>query len=389
MTTGRRRPRFLHRQREQLRPRRMTRTNCPRVGSTLAWGLWAIMGLVLALRLLAAPASAQSAGDTSQPGHVASPEETPLHHKVVPGTRRALIVCGHPGDQPHRQMYARSVAKLHAALTIRYGFPAEQVWVLFGSRPQAEDAAAISAGRGLSTSEAVQASVAELRGCIRPADTLWVIVIGHAHFDGRHSFLNLPGPDVRDDRFGKLFAGIESRRQVFFITTPASGFFIKHLSAKGRIVITATEADLEVNETVYHAALADVLSSPPQPGQFDVNRDGRLTVLDLYLTVARRVVQMYQAKKNIPTEHAQLDDNGDGRGSELQMDYLEPELGGRAKPGVRPKIRPSADGALAATATIPRWMIPSLAPMPGTIILPGVVPLPGIVPAPKFDIQTQ
>jgi hypothetical protein len=57
---------------------------------------------------------------------------------------------------------------------------------------------------------------------------------------------------------------------------------------------------------------------------------------------------MYAEGKNIPTEHAQLDDNGDGRGSEVQLDYLEEELGGRRKGGAPPQVKPGQDGALAA-----------------------------------------
>ncbi len=73
---------------------------------------------------------------------------------------------------------------------------------------------------------------------------------------------------------------------------------------------------------------------------------------------ARRVILMYKAEENIPTEHAQLDDNGDGRGTEVQLNYLDPELGGRARLGSRPRLEPSADsvptadGALAATVEI-------------------------------------
>ena len=33
------------------------------------------------------------------------------------GTRRALIVCGLPGDDDHRKLFAETVEKLHKALT--------------------------------------------------------------------------------------------------------------------------------------------------------------------------------------------------------------------------------------------------------------------------------
>jgi len=191
--------------------------------------------------------------------------------------------------------------------------------------------------------------VAELCRKLRPNDSLWVIVLGHAHYDGHHAFLNLPGPDISDQEFGKLFGLVTCREQVFFITTPVSGFFVEPLSSERRVVIAATEADLEVNETLYHLDLADVLSQPPPAAELDQDRDGGLSLLDLYLIVARRVLQRYKAAGAIPTEHAQIDDNGDGRGTEVQWEYLERELGGRRDDSRLILRHPGRDGVLAAT----------------------------------------
>ena len=165
-----------------------------------------------------------------------------------------------------------------------------------------------------------------------------MIVLGHGHYDGRHSHLNIPGPDLDEREFAKLFEGLKAREQVFFITTSASGFFIKPLAASGRIVITATEPDQEVNETLFPLALADVLAAPPEG--IDRDKDGKISVLELYLAVVTNVMKRYADAENLPTEHARLDDNGDGHGSELQEYYLPPELGGRAGKAVSPRSGP-------------------------------------------------
>ena len=302
------------------------------------------------------------------------------------GTRRALIICGHPGDESHRTMYAESVRKLYEGLTTRCGFRPQDVWVRFGSKPQEGDPEAIASGRGTSTRKGIEADAVELSKQTKPADALWVIVLGHAHFDGRHCFLNLPGPDIREDEFGKLFKEVQCREQLFIITTPASGFFIKHLSAKPRIVISATEADREVNETLFHLPLADVLSNPPDKQEYDRDRDGKITVLDLYLTVVRRVMLMYKSENNIPTEHAQLDDNGDGRETELQANYLEPEMGGRARKDTIPTIRPTGDGVLAATTVVGTIRTPDTVFVP--VLVPVLCPVPGMVPLPVVVPRT-
>ncbi len=185
-----------------------------------------------------------------------------------------------------------------------------------------------------------------------PDDTLWVIVLGHGHYDGRHSHLNIPGPDLDERGFARLFEGLKAREQVFWITTSASGFFLRPLTGAGRIVVTATEPDQEVNETLFPLSLADVLASPPEG--IDRDKDGQISVLELYLAVVADVMKRYVDAEDLPTEHARLDDNGDGRGSEVQEDYLPPELGGRTGTGSgpAPERKPDADGARAAKARV-------------------------------------
>jgi hypothetical protein len=51
----------------------------------------------------------------------------------------------------------------------------------------------------------------------------------------------------------------------------------------------------------------------------------------------------------LATEHARIDDNGDGRGTELQADFLSEELGGRLTADRKPPSSISGDGAAAQT----------------------------------------
>jgi hypothetical protein len=274
------------------------------------------------------------------------PRSQPGVSSTSTGTRRALIVCGLPGDDDHRKLFAGTVEKLHKALTERYGFASSQILVRFGALKQSGDGAALAGARGLSDREGIAADVDEMRKRLGPEDTLWVIVLGHGHYDGRRSYLNIPGPDLDERAFAKLFEGLRAREQLFFISMAASGFFLKPLAAAGRIVITATEADQEVNETLFPHALADVLAAPSEA--IDRDKDGKISVFELYLAVVADVMKRYVADENLPTEHAKLDDNGDGHGSELQESYLPQELGGRAGQKAEPKIGPKDDGALAS-----------------------------------------
>jgi hypothetical protein len=270
------------------------------------------------------------------------------------GAKRALILCGLTGGEERHKAFAENVTKVHTVMTTKLGFAATDVEVLFGDEPQSTDVEPIkSAGR--STREELEKRIQSLRDKLRAEDDLWVVVFGYTYYDGRNSWLNLPGPDLHQADFAKLFAGLPARQQVFVITTPTSGFYIKPLSASNRVVISATEVDWETNETEFAGEFARLLSSPPPAKELDIDSDGQITLFDVYVTIARNLAQSYRDSELLATEHSLLDDNGDGRGTELQIDFLTAELGGRAKPGkpTIPTIAPTADGYFAKSIRLP------------------------------------
>ena len=263
----------------------------------------------------------------------------------APATRHALIVCGLPGDAAHRALFGETIEKLYAGLTTHHGFAPERVAVLWSDVKPDAAGPALTGSSEKATREALAEAVAGLARAVQPADSLWVFVLGHAHYDGKNSWLNLPGPDLNQTEFANLFAPVQCAEQVFFMTTAASGFFVKPLSRPGRIVIAATEADREVNETIFPHKLAAALTEPPPYLEFDIDGDGRLSLLDAYLWAARETAQAYATDMLLTTEHAQLDDNGDGRGTELQADFLSEELGGRLTADRKPPVVLGGDGA--------------------------------------------
>ncbi|MBC8354342.1 MAG: hypothetical protein H8E66_20295 [Planctomycetes bacterium] len=275
------------------------------------------------------------------------------------GSKWALVICGIPGDEEHHKLFSETIESLHESLMKQLGFTDANIRIQFGADAIEEDGPAVSAARGKATRSELTAEIESLRKELQPTDALWVFVLGHAHYDGSKSYLNLPGAgsgesDIHQDDFGKLFQDLSAAQQVFFVTTPVSGFFTRPLSAKGRVVVTATEADREVNETLFHAALMETLADPPAKKDFDIDGDGKISLFDLYINITQNVARRYGAENLLSTEHGQLDDNGDGRGTELQLDYLTEEEGGRATEDSKaPKIRPNSDGYLAKQIVLP------------------------------------
>jgi len=262
-------------------------------------------------------------------------------------TSRALIICGLSGDADHRKLFAETVERLYVGLTTHHGFQPANIALLWSDEPAEMDGPALKSSRGPADREAIANVAAELETSIQPNDALWVFTLGHVHYDARYSWLNIPGPDMHHIELGKLFANVRCREQVFFITTSASGFYLKSLAMPGRVVITATEPDLEVNETLFPHHLAKTLAEPPSFEEMDLDEDGRLTLLDAYLFTCQQTAKEYADNMLLATEHALIDDTGDGRGTEVEADYLTEELGGRLRAGREKPIRRTGDGALA------------------------------------------
>jgi hypothetical protein len=278
-----------------------------------------------------------------------------LVEPAATGVRRALIICGHPGDDEHRTLFAETVEQLQGALVERYEFDAESVWVLFGGEEPAPADPGIESPRGPSTAEGIAQTVSELRSTIRPDDVLWVIAMGHANYDRRHSWYNLPGTDLHEETFAALFNDLTCREQIFWITMPASGYYIKPLSAPDRIIISATEADRELNETNFPHVMADVLAADSPVDAAAADTSSSQTLLELYLAITRRVAEQFAGDMQVATEHAQLEANGDGKGTEIQFQHLPEELGGRLKEGeTPPEPLPNSDEAAAIAVVIPR-----------------------------------
>jgi hypothetical protein len=144
----------------------------------------------------------------------------------------------------------------------------------------------------------------------RPAGELWIVFIGHGTFDGRSAKFNLRGPDISAD---DLAAALKSCSRPLAVVqcASASGPFLPALSALGRVIITATRSGYEDNATRFGGYLARAIANPSA----DLDKDGQTSLLEAFLLASRQVEQFYKDQGLLMTEHALLDDNGDGLGT--------------------------------------------------------------------------
>ena len=144
----------------------------------------------------------------------------------------------------------------------------------------------------------------------KPADELWLVFLGHGTFDGHYAKFNLRGPDISAD---ELAAALKPCRRPLIVIqcASASGPFLSALSAPGRIIITATRSGYEVNATHLGGYLARAIADPAA----DLDKDGQTSLLEAFLLASRQTADFYKEQGRLMTEHALLDDNGDGLGT--------------------------------------------------------------------------
>jgi hypothetical protein len=142
------------------------------------------------------------------------------------------------------------------------------------------------------------------------ADQLWLVFIGHGTYDGHEAKVNLRGPDFSDLELAQWLRPF-SRPIAIIDCTSSSAPFLTHLSARGRVIITATRSGAEINYARFGEFMSVAIDDPAA----DLDKDGQVSLLEAFLTASHNVEDFYKREGRLATEHALLDDNGDGKGS--------------------------------------------------------------------------
>jgi hypothetical protein len=139
---------------------------------------------------------------------------------------------------------------------------------------------------------------------------LWLVLIGHGTFDGKEAKFNLRGPDLSAEALADWLKPF--RRPLAIIDCSSSSApILNKLSATNRVIVTATRSGYEQNYARFGEYVSGAIADP----QADLDKDGQTSLLEAFLTASRRVNEFYSTAGRLATEHALLDDNGDGLGT--------------------------------------------------------------------------
>ncbi len=229
----------------------------------------------------------------------------------VPAAARAqnthiLLISGLGGEPRYTDAFHGWLSRFADAATEKYGVPPERITYL-GEKPDLDPTRI----RARSTADNIRAAFTGIAAAMAPADDLVVLLAGHGTFRDRTARFNIPGPDLTPADMSTLLAGLGDRRVTFINTASASGPFVEALTGPNRTIITATRSGRERNLTRFGLHFVDAFAGDGA----DTDKDSRVSMLEAFGYALREVEREYEGGNLLMTEHAVLDDNGDGEGS--------------------------------------------------------------------------
>lgn len=158
------------------------------------------------------------------------------------------------------------------------------------------------------TKAALKQTLARAASELKPDDEFTLTLIGHGTYDGVDYKINLPGPDITAAELATELDRIPAKRQLVVNMTSASGGSLAQLQKAGRVVIAATRSGAERNATVFARYWVEALRDPAA----DADKNQVITALEAYRYADQKTVQFYESEKRLATEHAVLEDTGEG-----------------------------------------------------------------------------
>ena len=205
-----------------------------------------------------------------------------------------LVITGVPGDEDHAKQFQKWADAFVDAAKKKDAVPEANITVLADRR---------------ATKDGVEKAFTDLWGRVKPSDSVVVLLIGHGSFNGEQAAFNLPGPDLTVAEWTKLLGRLPAQHVAFINTSSSSGAFLPAVAAPGRVVITATKTGGERNETQFPEFFVAAFNDPSA----DRDRNGHVSLAEAFEYAKAKVVQAFQQKGLLLTEHATMDDGGEGQ----------------------------------------------------------------------------
>jgi hypothetical protein len=212
-----------------------------------------------------------------------------------PPTTTVIVVVGQPGEDTYAEKFEEWAGRWESA--------AEEGQAQFIGIGRANSPESEETDRDILSRELEQLAKT-------PPETLWIVLIGHGTFDGKKAKFNLRGPDITAVELGEKLQPLTCRVAIVNCAS-AGGPFVNQLSGSNRVIVSATQSGFEYN----YARFGEYLSQAIADESADLDKDGQTSLLEAWLAASAETREFYERESRLATEHALLDDNGDGKGT--------------------------------------------------------------------------
>jgi hypothetical protein len=154
----------------------------------------------------------------------------------------------------------------------------------------------------------------------KPERSLWLVLIGHGTFDGREAMFSAEGPDFDAKQLAGWLKPLKQEVAIIH-NASSSGGFLKALSGKNRIVITSTKSPDEVFYARFGEYFAQAIGGLADA---DSDQDKQVSLLEAFRHASKATATFYENDGRLATEHALIEDNGDGVGTRSEVFGADP-----------------------------------------------------------------
>ena len=221
-----------------------------------------------------------------------------------PSVRKyAVIIAGAAVEKHYVEQISQWGLHLHEILTREYGYSPEQIVLLMDKADPKDPRIA-----GSSRNEVIKARFEGLKAVLNPGDQVFIFLLGHSTSNEETAKFVIAGPDITAQEVAAILESL-SQQDIVLVNAASSSYpFCALLAGPGRVIISATRSAAEKYNTIFAQYFIAALEK--QAGDRDKNR--RVSMLEAFQFAGVNVEKWYTEQSRVPTEHAVLDDNGDG-----------------------------------------------------------------------------
>ncbi len=213
---------------------------------------------------------------------------------AAPRDVEVLIVSGAPGEDEYAERFEKQVATWKAACE-KSGVTVSVI------------------GKDEQDAEALETALK--KAATKTTGQMWLVLIGHGTFDNREVKFNLRGPDVTAKQLAAWCQPIK-RELIFIDGGSSSAGFLQPLAGTNRIIITGTKSADEIYYTRFGEFFAPAIAGDLAA---DLDQDKQVSILEAFRHASKLAAEFYEKEERISTEHALIEDNGDGVGTRSEL----------------------------------------------------------------------